>query len=78
VVAVWIEEDRDSRGRGLYYALVDNLSYRLDQNGPFNTVTLPKNVAVSTILGATANPTTLVPGTKVIPSACSQTSRRPL
>ena len=25
-------------GAGLYYALIDNLSYRLDQNGPFNTV----------------------------------------
>src|SRR6266478_812498 len=25
-------------GFGLYYALLDNLSYRLDQNGPFNTV----------------------------------------
>ena len=25
-------------GAGLYYALIDNLSYRLDQNAPFNTV----------------------------------------
>ena len=25
-------------GFGMYYALIDNLSYRLDQNGPYNTV----------------------------------------
>ncbi len=33
-------------GYGLYYALLDNLSYRLDQNGPFNTVYAVKNIAV--------------------------------
>ena len=64
-------------GGGLYYALVDNLSYRLDQNGPFNTVYAAKNVAVSTILGATANPTTLVPGTKVIPSGVQPDLKTP-
>src|SRR5205807_3398387 len=26
------------RGFGLYYALLDKLSYRLDQNGPYNAV----------------------------------------
>ena len=36
-------------GFGLYYALNDNLSYRLDQNGPFNTVLALKNVPLSSI-----------------------------
>jgi len=36
-------------GFGLYYALLDNLSYRLDQNGPFNTVFAAKNIAFSSI-----------------------------
>ena len=36
-------------GFGLYYALNDNLSYRLDQNGPFNTVFALKNVPLSSI-----------------------------
>ena len=43
-------------GFGLYYALVDNLSYRLDQNGPFNPVYAAKNVAVSSISPGTTNP----------------------
>jgi len=33
-------------GAGLYYALLDNLSYRLDQNGPYNTVFAVKNIGV--------------------------------
>src|SRR5438552_4720855 len=44
-------------GVGLYYALNDNLSYRLDQSGPFNTVLALKNVALSSI--------NIVPGTPV-------------
>src|SRR6266404_6289687 len=36
-------------GFGLYYALLDNLSYRLDQNGPFNTVYAVKNISYSSI-----------------------------
>src|SRR5215467_1880279 len=36
-------------GFGLYYALLDNLSYRLDQNGPFNTDLAVKNIAFSAI-----------------------------
>src|SRR5229473_2513716 len=36
-------------GFGLYYALLDNLSYRLDQNGPFNSVFAVKNIAFLSI-----------------------------
>jgi hypothetical protein len=32
-------------GFGVYYALLDNLSYRLDQNGPFNTADAVKNIS---------------------------------
>src|SRR5580693_2232996 len=50
-------------GFGQYYALLDNLSYRLDQNGPFNTVFAAKSIAFSDIApGATYS------GAKVIPS----------
>jgi len=50
-------------GFGTYYALLDNLSYRLDQNSPFNTVFAVKNIPFSAIApGAT------YAGTKVIPS----------
>jgi hypothetical protein len=50
-------------GFGMYYALLDNLSYRLDQNGPFNTVYAVKNIPFSAIA-----PGTIYAGTKVIPS----------
>ncbi|HEY1213453.1 MAG TPA: carboxypeptidase regulatory-like domain-containing protein, partial [Bryobacteraceae bacterium] len=36
-------------GFGIYNALLDNLSYRLDQNGPFNTTVSLKNVPLSSI-----------------------------
>jgi hypothetical protein len=36
-------------GFGMFYALLDNLSYRLDQNGPFNTVYAVKNIPFSSI-----------------------------
>ena len=36
-------------GFGLYHALLDNLSYRLDQNAPFNTTVSLKNVVVSNL-----------------------------
>jgi hypothetical protein len=50
-------------GFGEYYALLDNLSYRLDQNGPANPVFAVKNIAFSAIApGAT------YAGSKVIPS----------
>jgi hypothetical protein len=34
-------------GYGLYHALLDNLSYRLDQNGPFNTTVAIKNLPLA-------------------------------
>ena len=47
-------------GAGLYYALIDNLSYRLDQNGPFNTVAASKKATVAEIEGTGALPAPLV------------------
>ena len=45
---------------GFYYALIDNLSYRLDQNGPFNTVQASKKATVAEIEGNGALPAPLV------------------
>ncbi|MDE3179803.1 MAG: carboxypeptidase regulatory-like domain-containing protein [Acidobacteriota bacterium] len=42
-------------GFGIYYNLLDNLSYRLDQNPPFNTTVVLKNQQVSSL--------NIVPGT---------------
>ena len=64
-------------GAGIYYALIDNLSYRLDQNGPFNTVYAVKSVPVSTILGATTSPFTPIAGTKIIPSGVQPDLKTP-
>jgi hypothetical protein len=50
-------------GAGMYYALLDNLSYRLDQNGPFNTVYAVKNIPFSDIA-----PDLTYKGQKVVPS----------
>lgn len=50
-------------GAGMYYALLDNLSYRLDQNGPFNTVYAVKNIPFSSIA-----PDVTYKGQKVVPS----------
>lgn len=36
-------------GFGIYYAVLDDLDYRLDQNGPFNTTVVEKSVALSSI-----------------------------
>jgi hypothetical protein len=59
-------------GFGTYYALLDNLSYRLDQNGPFNTVSAAKSIAFSTIApGATYK------SAKVIPSGVQPDLRTP-
>jgi hypothetical protein len=57
---------------GLYYALLDNLSYRLDQNGPFNTVFAVKNIAFSNIAPGAA-----YAGAKVIPSGVQPDLRTP-
>ena len=59
-------------GFGTYYALLDNLSYRLDQNGPFNTVSAAKSIPFSTIA-----PDTTYKGAKVIPSGVQPDLRTP-
>jgi hypothetical protein len=59
-------------GFGLYYGLLDNLSYRLDQNGPFNTVYAVKNISFSSIA-----PDTAYSGTKVIPSGVQPDLKTP-
>jgi hypothetical protein len=59
-------------GFGVYHALLDNLSYRLDQNGPFNTVAAAKGIAFSSIApGAT------YASAKVIPSGVQPDLRTP-
>jgi Carboxypeptidase regulatory-like domain len=37
-------------GFGMYNALLDNLSYRLDQNAPFNTTVALKNITVGSLV----------------------------
>jgi hypothetical protein len=59
-------------GFGTYYALLDNLSYRLDQNGPFNTVSAAKSIPFSTIA-----PDATYKGAKVIPSGVQPDLRTP-
>src|SRR6266436_10081969 len=59
-------------GFGLYDALLDNLSYRLDQNGPFNSVFAVKNIAFSSIA-----PNALYAGAKVIPSGVQPNLKTP-
>ena len=56
----------------MYYALLDNLSYRLDQNGPFNTVLAVKNIPFSSIA-----PEASYSGAKVIPSGVQPDLRTP-
>jgi hypothetical protein len=59
-------------GAGLYYALLDSLSYRLDQNAPFNTVFAVKNVSFSSIA-----PEATYAGSKIIPSGVQPDLRTP-
>jgi hypothetical protein len=59
-------------GFGLYYALLDNLSYRLDQNGPFNSVFAVKNIPFSSIA-----PNATYAGAKAIPSGVQPDLRTP-
>ena len=59
-------------GFGLYYALLDNLSYRLDQNGPFNTIFAAKNIAFSSIA-----PSAAYSGAKVVPSGVQPDLKTP-
>ncbi len=59
-------------GFGTYYALLDNLSYRLDQNGPFNTVSAVKGIPFSSIA-----PDATYTSAKVIPSGVQPDLRTP-
>jgi hypothetical protein len=59
-------------GFGLYYALLDNLSYRLDQNGPFNTVLAVKNIPFSDIA-----PDATYSAAKVVPSGVQPNLQTP-
>jgi hypothetical protein len=62
-------------GAGLYYALIDSLSYRMDQNGPYNTVDAAKAaVPLATILAGGTGPVT---GQKVIPSGVQPDLKTP-
>jgi hypothetical protein len=59
-------------GVGVYYALLDNLSYRLDQNPPYNTVYAVKNIPFSIIA-----PGKTYAGAKVIPSGVQPNLQTP-
>jgi hypothetical protein len=59
-------------GVGLYYALLDNLSYRLDQNPPYNTVFAVKNIPFSSIA-----PNSIYAGAKIIPSGVQPNLQTP-
>ncbi len=59
-------------GAGLYYALVDNLSYRLDQNAPYNAVFAAKNIAFSSIA-----PNATYADSKLVPSGVQPDLRTP-
>jgi hypothetical protein len=62
-------------GFGVYYALLDDLDYRLDQNGPFNTTIVQKNAPISSIL---FTPGQLPPsGSLVSPSGIQPDARTP-
>jgi hypothetical protein len=66
-------------GAGLYYALIDNLSYRLDQNPPFNSVAAAKNVPIAAVLAGGSN-TSVFTGSsapKVIPSGVQPDLKTP-
>jgi hypothetical protein len=59
-------------GFGLHYALLDNLSYRLDQNGPYNSVFAVKNISFSSIA-----PSSEYSQSKVIPSGVQPNLQTP-
>ncbi len=67
-------------GFGLYHALLDNLSYRLDQNGPFNTTLAIKNLPLAALTagalpaGALVSPSGIQPDSKT-PTVESYTLR---
>lgn len=59
-------------GFGIYYALLDNLSYRLDQNAPFNAV-----YAVKSIPFASIAPGAAFSGSRIVPSGIQLALRTP-
>lgn len=59
-------------GFGQYYSLLDNLSYRLDQNPPYNTVYAVKGIPFSQIA-----PGAVYAGAKVIPSGVQPDLKTP-
>lgn len=59
-------------GFGVYYALLDNLSYRLDQNAPFNTVFAAKSIPFASIA-----PDATYASAKIIPSGVQPDLRTP-
>ncbi len=62
-------------GFGLYHALLDNLSYRLDQNGPFNTTVAIKNLPLA---GLNIAPGAALPsGALVSPSGIQPDAKTP-
>ena len=62
-------------GFGIYHALLDNLSYRLDQNGPFNTTLAIKNLPLA---GLAIVPGAALPaGALVSPSGIQPDAKTP-
>jgi hypothetical protein len=63
-------------GFGIYHEQLDSLSYRLDQNGPFNTTVTLKNVSLNglTIVPGAAPPS----GSLVLPSGIQPDARIPM
>jgi Carboxypeptidase regulatory-like domain len=59
-------------GFGTYYALLDNLSYRLDQNAPYNTVYAAKSIPFSAIA-----PSASYTDAKVVPSGVQPNLQTP-
>ena len=59
-------------GFGLYYALLDNLSYRLDQNAPYNAVFAVKNIALRSIA-----PNATYAGSRAVPSGVQPNLQTP-
>ena len=60
-------------GFGLYHALLDNLSYRLDQNGPFNTTLAIKNLPLAGLNGLALPAGALVSPSGIQPNANTPT-----
>jgi hypothetical protein len=68
-------------GFGTYYQVLDNLSYRLDQNGPFNTVYAVKGTSGHALSVANISPATnysaLLFNNSVIPSGVDPNLKTP-